>query len=170
LHIKGFKARLNGYKDALAKHGLKYSEALIYQGNISIESGKDAINYFLGLDEAPDAVFAAEDFTALGVVKGLKERKIKIPDEFGIVGFANESFGEHITPSLSSVDQQTVQMGKEALGLLIDIISGREENPDKKQLHTITLEPILHFRESSSGKAAPHQKLQPKITLSQHSL
>jgi LacI family transcriptional regulator len=36
----------------------------------------------------------------------LKEKKIKIPGEFGVIGFANENFGEHITPSLSTVDQQ----------------------------------------------------------------
>lgn len=170
LHIRSFNLRLTGYKDALAKHGLELEEELIYQGNISIESGKDAIKYFLGLDRVPDAVFAAEDFTALGAVKELKERKIKIPAEFGIMGFANESFGEHITPSLSSVDQQTVQMGKEALALLMDIISDRHESINTKQPQTITLEPILHLRESSSGKGKVHQQIQPILPRIQHSL
>ena len=122
-HIKGFQDRFKGYTDALKKNKIVRDSRLIYQGDISIESGKAAVEYFFGLDKIPDAVFAAEDYTALGVIKGIKERKIKIPNEFGVIGFANESFGEHITPSLSTVDQQTVQMGKEAMGLLMDIIA-----------------------------------------------
>ncbi|MEI9912157.1 MAG: substrate-binding domain-containing protein [Bacteroidota bacterium] len=91
------------------------------------------------MPDPPDAVFAAEDFTALGVIKVLKERNIKIPEEFGVVGFANEMFGEHISPTLSTVGQQTIQMGKSALNLLLEII----ENKDQKERvgQKIILEP-----------------------------
>lgn len=159
-HIKGFHDRLRGYTDALTKHKLKVDRKLIYPGNISIESGRSAVDYFFNLTNIPDAVFAVEDFCGLGVIKGLKEKQIKIPDEFGVIGFANENFDEHITPSLSSVDQQTVQMGKEALSLLVDIITlkeGKAENAIPKQ---IVLEPVLYFRESSAGKTMPgkHEK------------
>ena len=44
--------------------------------NVSIESGKRAMQYFLSLKQKPDAVFAAEDFTALGVMKGIKKHTI----------------------------------------------------------------------------------------------
>ena len=93
-----------------------------------------------------------EDYTALGVIKCLKERKFKIPDEFGVIGFANESFDEHITPALSSVDQQTVQMGKEAFNLLMEMIKLKDGNGIIKEKEKIVLEPILWYRESSSGK------------------
>lgn len=151
-HIKGFNDRLNGYKDALKKHQLAFNEDYIYQGDISIESGKAAINYFLGLKQVPDAVFAVEDYTALGVIKGLKERKTNIQGQFGVVGFANENFGEHITPSLSTVDQQTVQMGKEALSLLINLIDTKETGTVTAIEDRVVLKPILIERESSSEK------------------
>ncbi|MEO6230085.1 MAG: LacI family DNA-binding transcriptional regulator [Ferruginibacter sp.] len=151
-NIGGFQDRLRGYSDALKKHKIKVDKKLIYPGNLSIESGKAAVDYFCSLNQMPDAVFVVEDFTALGIIKGLKERRIKIPGEFGLIGFANETFGEHITPSLSSVDQQTVQMGKEALALLIDIIALKEIKTDNEVKHRIILEPIMHFRESSEGK------------------
>ena len=152
-HIKGFHDRLNGYLAALKKYKLKVDKNFIYQGDLSIESGKAAVDYFFNLQEAPDAIFAVEDYTALGFIKGLKERKIKIPGEFGVIGFANESFGEHITPSLSSVDQQTVRMGEEALKLLIKMIAVKENNGSAPLNEKIVLEPLLHFRESSQGKA-----------------
>lgn len=153
-HIKGFQDRFRGYTDALTRHKIKIDKNLIYQGDISIESGKAAVDYFFKLTDVPDAVFAAEDYTALGIIKGLKERKIKIPEEFGVIGFANESFGEHITPSLSTIDQQTVQMGKEALKLLMDIIAIKENKSDIILKEKIVLEPLLYFRDSSAGKSA----------------
>ncbi|WP_225975507.1 LacI family DNA-binding transcriptional regulator [Panacibacter ginsenosidivorans] len=153
-HIKGFRDRLNGYKDALKANQKKAEKNYIYQGNVSIESGKEAVDYFLKLVEPPDAFFAVEDYTALGVIKCLKERKFKIPDEFGVIGFANESFDEHITPALSSVDQQTVQMGKEAFNLLMEMIKINDSKSTVKEKEKIVLEPILCYRESSAGKKA----------------
>jgi LacI family transcriptional regulator len=108
------------------------------------------VEYFFGLEKNPDAVFAAEDFSALGVIKGLKERKVLMPKDFGVIGFANESFGEHISPSLSTVDQQTVEMGKKAFGLLVDIISGKGVKESGKKFDNIILEPILYDRESTA--------------------
>lgn len=152
LHIKTFAARLNGYKEALRANGIDFNEAFIYQGDVSIEAGKKAADYYLALESQPDAAFAVEDFTALGLIKGLKEHKIKIPGEFGIVGFANESFDEHITPSLSSIDQQTVEMGKEAFNLLQSLIKTRNGNLALLEHSCVVLEPILFCRESSAGK------------------
>lgn len=146
-HLKNFSERIKGYGDALLANHIHIDESLIYDGNVSIESGREGARHFLSLPNPPDAVFATEDFTALGVMKELKERNIKVPGEFGIIGFANEQFGEHITPTLSTVDQRTIQMGKSALIMLIEIINGKENGQTKRQ-KTI-LEPVLICREST---------------------
>ena len=52
-----------------------------------------------------------------------------MPKDFGVIGFANETFGEPISPSLSSVDQQTVEIGKTAAGLLIKMINSSNTFP-----------------------------------------
>jgi LacI family transcriptional regulator len=147
-HLKIFKDRLEGYKAALTDYGIMVEDELVYFGNVSIAAGREAIQYLLSLSLPPDAVFAVEDFTALGAVKELKDKKIDIPEAFGVVGFANESFDEHITPSLSSIDQQTVQMGKEAFKLLMELI---EDKGDIKVLKRskVVLEPVTVFRQSS---------------------
>ena len=147
LHLKIFKDRLNGYKSALHAAGIEESESLIYNGNVSIQAGKDAIDYYFDLKEPPDAIFCVEDFTALGVIKAAKEKNIRIPEQLGVIGFANESFDEHITPSLSSIDQQTVLMGKEAFKLLLDQIYEKDLHQYKKV--NIILEPVARFRQSS---------------------
>jgi LacI family transcriptional regulator len=148
-HLKVFNDRLMGYKDALKASSLDLDMSLIHSGNVSIEAGKEGVKYFFSMDNPPDAVFAVEDFTALGVIKALKEKKISVPDEFGVIGFANESFGEHITPTLSTIDQQTVQMGKFAFSQLENIINNTSEVSMNQKL---VLEPIAIFRESSQRK------------------
>jgi LacI family transcriptional regulator len=128
-------------------NNLPFDPNLVFQGDISIESGKNAAAYFLSLPERPDAVFAVEDFSALGLMKAIKEHGMKIPRDFGIIGFANELFGEHTTPSLSTIDQQTVLMGKEAFRLLLEMVEQKDTTIAVKQ--KIVLEPIPIFRESS---------------------
>jgi LacI family transcriptional regulator len=157
-HLKIFRNRLQGYKDALAENKMVLRKEYIYQGNVTIESGKAAAAYFLSLPKPPDAVFAVEDFTALGMMKELKDRKIRIPEDFGIVGFANELFGEHITPALSTVDQQTVDMGKEAVKMVMDMIGSGVSN--KKPIRLV-LDAVAVYRDSSAkkGKAVKKGKL-----------
>ncbi|MVT11117.1 LacI family DNA-binding transcriptional regulator [Chitinophaga tropicalis] len=152
-HLKIFKDRLEGYKAALAAYGIPVEDELVYFGNVSIDAGRQAIQHLLQLPSPPDAVFAVEDFTALGAVKELKDQKVEIPAEFGVIGFANESFDEHITPSLSSIDQQTVQMGKEAFRLLMELIADGESTGVQTR-SKIVLEPVPRYRQSSqrSGK------------------
>lgn len=162
--IKGFHDRQLGYEAALRKHKIKLDKNLIYLGDISIESGKSALDYFLSLTNKPDAVFAVEDYTALGIMKGLKERNIRIPEQFGVIGFANEIFGEHITPSLSSVDQQTVQMGKEALALLIFLIEQKQQGTGVVLREKQVLQPLMHFRQSSKGKIIITKSAIKKLT------
>jgi LacI family transcriptional regulator len=142
-----FQNRWQGYRDALKAYGLVYDETLIYTGDISIEKGKKAAEYFLDLPQPPDAVFAVEDFSALGLIKKYKERNIKIPQEVGIIGFANEDFDEHISPTLSSIDQQTVQMGREAFKMLLGLIEGNKSQVSIES--KIILEAIPVYRESS---------------------
>jgi len=149
-HLKIFEDRLKGYKAALLDNGFAVDEELIYKGNVSINAGREAMDYFFKLKNKPDAVFAVEDFTALGVLKAAKEMGISIPSELGVIGFANEAFDEHITPSLSSIDQQTAQMGKEAFTLLLDLINNTNINRMGKS--KVILEPIPKFRESSLRK------------------
>jgi LacI family transcriptional regulator len=149
-HVKVFYDRFKGYIAALQVNNLPYDPALVYPGSISIESGKEAGSYFLSLTNPPDAAFAAEDFCALGLMKTIKENGLKIPAEFGIIGFANELFGEHTTPSLSTIDQQTVLMGNEAFRLLLQQIEQKDVALTVEQ--KVVLEPIPIFRESSERK------------------
>lgn len=166
-HIAGpqfyqtFQNRQKGYLDALRANNIIPEDSLIYSGDLSIESGKKAADYFLGLDNPPDAIFSVEDFSNLGLMKRLKEKNIRIPQDVGIIGFANEDFNEHTTPTLSSIDQQTVQMGREAFRMLLQLIENKTQQTIPSQ---VVLEPIPFFRESSQRNGLKH----PTETISEH--
>lgn len=150
VHIKIFNDRFAGYRRALEDYSMPFREELVKTGDLTIECGRQAAKQFLKMSNKADAVFAVEDFTALGVIKELKEKGISIPDQFGVIGFANELFGEHITPSLSTIDQQTVQMGKEAFKLLLSLIN--EKNVKERIKMKIVLDALPVFRQSSKRR------------------
>ena len=152
-HVQIFHDRKMGYMQALKDHHRPIIYDWIVDGNVSIEAGRNGIKQLLKGAQKPDAVFAVEDFTALGAIKELKHQGIIIPTEFGVMGFANELFGEHITPSLSSIDQQTVNMGKEVCNLILEHIKNIK-SPHILEVRNIKLEPIPVFRDSSNRKLA----------------
>lgn len=149
-HVSIFNQRLKGYIDALNVHGISVNEDAIVYGKVSIESGRECMQQLLGLSKPPDAVFAVEDFTALGAMQCIKEAGIRIPEEIAIIGFANEQFCEFLTPALSSVNQQTVTMGEQAAGLLFSELqtADRYQTSSRK----IILEARLVCRASSIKK------------------
>ena len=147
-NIKIFKQRLLGYQDALKAHEIPLNKNLIVYGQNSIESGKLCLQQLIDSGEKFDAVFAVEDFTALGVMQILKQNNIRIGKDVGLIGFANESFGEYISPSLSTINQQTIKMGEEIGNLFFRL--NKKEKFYAGDVERIILEPILVERESTN--------------------
>ena len=146
-HVTIFNQRLKGYIDALNVHNIPVNDDLIVYGKVSIESGKECMKKLLEEEDLPDAVFAVEDYTALGAMQAIKAAGKKIPEDIAIIGFANEAFGEYLTPSLSTVNQQTVYMGEEAARLFFDVIA--KGDIYQHGARKIILQPELICRESS---------------------
>lgn len=149
-HVSIFNQRLRGYIDALKVHNIAVDDDLIIYGKVSIESGRECMNRLL--NRQVEGVFAVEDFTALGAIQSIKAADRKIPEDIAIIGFANEAFGEYITPSLSTVNQQTVRMGEETAKLFFE---GRSKPVGAKTPATkLVLQPELMCRQSSVRKKA----------------
>lgn len=147
-HVTNFNQRLRGYIDALNVHNIAVDDDLIVYGKVSIESGRECMKSLL--PKQPDAVFAVEDFTALGAMQAIKDAGLRIPADIALIGFANELFSQYLTPSLSTVNQHTVQMGEQAAGLFFDLLHKKNslKNPPRK----LILEPEIICRQSSNLK------------------
>lgn len=146
--IKIFDDRLKGYKAALRDNGLSVLDEHIIFGGLSIKDGRFGAGKLMRSKNKPDAIVAGDDFTALGVIKKLKEID-KTPPEIGVIGFANEAFSAYITPNLSTIDQHPAKIGKECAKMFLKMVS--QLNPYNNIEH-IVLDPTVVERQST-GKA-----------------
>lgn len=146
-HVGIWQNRLKGYRDALENRGITPDEEWIFCGETSKEEGIKMARRILDLpkEQQPDAIFSTSDFSALGILLEMKANGINIPENMGLAGFANEPFDTLITPSLSSVDQSSREMGQIATQMLIR----RMQN--EPQSNTV-IRPELIVRESSLKK------------------
>ena len=106
--------RFLGYKAALDTAAIPFDSALV----LSCPQGDDEEGYdqlkTLHEKKIPfDAVFAHADLVAVGALRYLKRKKIRIPQEVSVIGFSNWLLSEKITPSLSTIDQPGILMGEQ---------------------------------------------------------
>lgn len=145
-HIRIYKERIRGYKDALEKWNLESKENWIIESNLRLEDGRRIMQQLLDSPERPDAVYVAGDIAALGALQVLLENNIKVPEEIALIGFSDEPFTSLTQPSISTVNQHSDQIGK----LTAEAFLERMKNPKKKTINRIILEPELIIRQSSN--------------------
>lgn len=136
--------RLNGYKKALLNNNMDIDSRFIKKGNFSAESGYKAMKEWIKSGLIPDAVFAADDNTAFGVIDAAREFKISIPEELSLIGFDDHPFSSVLHPKLSTVKQPTEELSKYGVELLLNIIKGKV-----KRVTTINLKPEVVLRETT---------------------
>lgn len=117
------KNRLNGYKDALYRHGLQPDQELIMLCDNRAEA--EAITpRLLQLPMPPDAFFAVNDETAIGILYTAKRMGLRVPDDLMICGFSSSNQATSCDPQLTSVEQNGEQVGREAADILIGLVEG----------------------------------------------
>jgi len=104
----------------------------------------------LNLPQPPDAIFAStSDFSALGVLEVATAMGIRVPAELGICGYSNEPFTEITSPSITTIDQFSIHMGKTVANLYFNEMNKEEpSNPPE----IISIEPKLIIRKSTCRK------------------
>ena len=117
------KNRFNGYRDALYKHGLALDEGVvrICDNRADAERITPAM---MQMDDRPDAFFAVNDETAIGILSLVKHMGFSVPDDVSICGFTNGFRATVCDPMLTTVEQRGSQVGKEAADILIGLVEG----------------------------------------------
>ena len=147
-NLEIYQNRLEGYRSALQDYKLPVVEDNIINTGSSIEEGIHAMKSVWKRKIKPDAIFSASDFTALGVCKEIKNLKLRMPEDIGVIGFSNEPFTQFMELSISSVDQTPVLMGKISGNVFMESIKDNFSGItiEKK----LVLTPMLCIRQSSS--------------------
>ena len=124
LNLEIAKNRLNGYRDALYQNGLKPDEEIIKL--CDNRSDAELITpLLLQMDRRPDAFFAVNDETAIGILYTAKRMGLKVPDELMICGFTDGNLATSCDPQLTTVEQNGVEVGREAAEILIGLVEGK---------------------------------------------
>ncbi len=141
--------RIEGYRQALAAHGLEYVEALVRSGTtekhagFSEEHGLEAMQRLLTLNPLPTAVLTSSDVQAIGAWKAIRDASKRVPSDIALVGYDDIKTSTFI--GLSSVDQSIESTGRDAAERLLY----RLQNPADPERIDQRIVPELRIRYSS---------------------
>ncbi|RZK75473.1 MAG: LacI family transcriptional regulator [Pedobacter sp.] len=143
--------RLNGYKQALLDNGLQYRSELLrscdYTDSQKMkEDLEEAIDYYMGLEHRPDAIFTATDQITTRCLSILFKKEYRVPEDIALIGFTNSDLADALNPSLSTVYQPAYEIGKLAAAKLIELI---ERKHDDIIFETIVLPTEIQIRNST---------------------
>lgn len=136
--------RLAGYRRALREAGLPISRDLIRNADFREVGGYQAMTSLLEGDARPDAVFAANNLMAVGVLKSLAAHGKRVPQDIAVVGFDEIPWADLVRPSITTVAQPTYELGQAGATLLLDRIKAPHRPPS-----LVTLQTQLRIRGSS---------------------
>lgn len=135
------KNRYNGYRDALLKNGLKVNENFLRICD-NREDAEVLTPELLQQEEIPDAFFAVNDDTAVGILYAAKRMGYHIPEDISICGFTNGDRYKACDPMLTTVEQRGVRVGEEAANILISKVEGLLP-PDKVEKRIVRTKLII---------------------------
>lgn len=115
--------RYNGYKDALYRHGLEPDKELAVICDNREDAEKLAPD-LLKRANRPDAFFAVNDDTAIGILHVARRLGLRVPEDVAICGFGNDHLSTACDPQLTTVEQRGVDVGREAANVMIDTVEG----------------------------------------------
>ena len=139
----GFE-RLEGGKRALAAYSLKEMDDYFLEGDFLKESGYRGGMKFVRMSEPPTAIFATNDYMALGAYQAVIDEGKRVPEEIAVVGFNDIEFTAMKGIELTTIGQKKYEMGSLSVETLVEKIEGRKAGPPKE----IILKPELIIRKS----------------------
>jgi DNA-binding LacI/PurR family transcriptional regulator len=136
--------RTVGYHKALEAAGVPDDEGLVRQGDWSATSGYEGVSSLLAAGQPFTGIFAQNDRMAVGAVRALREAGRRVPEDVSIIGFDDMPLASYFHPPLTTMRQDVEEIGREAAGLLIQVL----ENKVIPEIHHM-LSPALIIRDST---------------------
>jgi LacI family transcriptional regulator len=110
--------RCAGYQEGLRRNGCDTDEALIASGQSSSTPAEEATERLLTLAEPPTAIIAANNGMTVGMLRHLKHRGVRVPEDIAVCGFDDFEWAELMASPLTCIDQDWTEIGRGAVALL----------------------------------------------------
>ena len=140
------KRRERGWREALKARGIKASDEWIVRGGFMESDGYKAMKRLLTVRPRVDAVFAANDPSAIGAMKAVWDDGLRVPDDVAIVGAGDIALGDLLRVPLTTVGWSRRDQGRHAAELLLNGLDLEEDPPQR-----VIIPPCLIVRESSGA-------------------
>jgi len=126
-------ARLNGFRRALQESGIEVKEEWIVGSGFHESGGYTAMQSLLNRSpqDRPRAVVAVNDPAAFGAMQAIQEANLRIPEDIAIVGFSDDIRAPLMPTPLTTIRQPAYEVGKISAQKLLDIIEGRQKEPQE---------------------------------------
>jgi LacI family transcriptional regulator len=141
------KRRADGYKSALKALGIRTRAEWIVRGGFMEADGHRAMKKLLSLKPRIDAVFAANDPSAIGAMKAIWDAGLRVPEDIAVVGAGDIALGDLLRVPLTTVSWSRDEQGKQAARLLLDRLGPEPSD----RFRSVVIPPQLIVRRSSGG-------------------
>ena len=126
--------RFSGCSRAFETHGLPFDRVKqVASARFTLESGYDAMTELLQKNEELTAVFAMSDVMALGAIRAIHDRGLRVPEDISVIGYDGIPMADFMTPKLTTVGQDRETIARRCVEILL---GGIEEK--KKAIHEVT--------------------------------
>lgn len=125
------RERIEGYKNAFLKHGLKVDEKLIRTGGITAEHGFEETSALLASRNPPTAIIAGANQILVGILRALNRTELKIPQDISVVSCDDTPISELMTPPVTVVHRDIAEWGRLTADLMMDRLA-----PDAEEIET----------------------------------
>jgi LacI family transcriptional regulator len=134
------RARIAGYRSAMAAAGLEIRPDHIRHGTYDRASGRQLVTSLLETDPRPTAIFICSDHMAIGGYEAIAEAGLRVPNDISVVGFDDLPEARWVHPNLTTVRQPLKEMAASATSMLIRLIRGEKLDSQRLELATTLIE------------------------------
>ncbi|HKA17797.1 MAG TPA: LacI family DNA-binding transcriptional regulator [Blastocatellia bacterium] len=142
--------RFAGYRRALGIADVPFLPELIAHGDGNAEGGMRAMQKLLETVEPPTAVFCYNDMSALGALRAIRAKSMRVPEDISVVGFDDLFIASYTNPALTTISQPMKHMGSTAMEILLKLFNGENSQ------NNIKVQGQLIVRESTAAPRSVH--------------
>jgi DNA-binding LacI/PurR family transcriptional regulator len=128
--------RFRAYRRALSEGGVTYDPRWLIRGPFGLVGGREMVAPLLAVDPRPTAAFVYSDPAAIGVIRGLDEAGLRVPEDIAVVGFGGTEVAAFTRPSLTTVAVPAAEMADIGIGTFFALLEGEVELPADRLVET----------------------------------
>ena len=148
--------RLQGYRDALARHGIRFNPRLVAGDGFGLEEGRRGTRALLNSAGPFTAIFAFSNLLGLGALEVLRESGVGVPDAVSLVSFDEQPYSAALSVPMTTVRQDPAEIGRRAVVMVCERIGSASSLPPEAVVVPTALEP-------RASVAAPTPACRPKV-------